>query len=108
VKTTQHVWRTEDGRYVPNGHPDAAILAYATGDEVPSGVIAALSPEDPQEAPEPEEPEEPAAAESEEPPLADVEDPEPEEPAAAEALPEVVEISDKATTRRPSRHRPGR
>lgn len=31
---TEHVWRTQDGRYVPPGHADAAFLAHATGDEV--------------------------------------------------------------------------
>jgi hypothetical protein len=29
-----HVWRTADGRYVPTGHPDAAVLAHAAGDDV--------------------------------------------------------------------------
>lgn len=31
---TEHVWRTNDGRYVPTGHPEAAFLAYAPGQEV--------------------------------------------------------------------------
>ncbi len=31
---TQHVWRTNKGRFVPPGHPEAAFLAYAPGSEV--------------------------------------------------------------------------
>jgi hypothetical protein len=31
---TEHVWRTEDGRLVAAGHPDAAYLAYAPGMDV--------------------------------------------------------------------------
>ena len=33
-KVPQHIWRTQDGALVPSGHPDAAILAYAAGDEL--------------------------------------------------------------------------
>ncbi len=32
---TQRVWRTADGRYVYDGHPDAAVLVAAEGDELP-------------------------------------------------------------------------
>jgi hypothetical protein len=34
MHVTEHVWRTEEGRYVPAGHPEAAYLAYAPGQEV--------------------------------------------------------------------------
>lgn len=34
------IWRTADGRHVPDGDPDAAFLAYAEGDEVPADVAA--------------------------------------------------------------------
>lgn len=31
----RHWWRTADGRLVPDGDPDAAILAYPHGHEIP-------------------------------------------------------------------------
>lgn len=34
------IWRTADGCHVPDGHPDAAFLAYADGDEPPADVLA--------------------------------------------------------------------
>jgi hypothetical protein len=34
VRAPTHVWRTDDGRLVPDGDRDAAILEYATGDEM--------------------------------------------------------------------------
>lgn len=34
------IWRTQDGRHVPDGDPDAAFLAYVEGDEVPADVLA--------------------------------------------------------------------
>jgi hypothetical protein len=34
------IWRTQDGSHVPDGHPDAAFLAYAEGDDVPRDVLA--------------------------------------------------------------------
>ena len=34
------IWRTEDGRHVPDGHPDAAFLAYGDADEPPADVLA--------------------------------------------------------------------
>jgi hypothetical protein len=33
--STKHIWRTLDGRYVPTGHIDAAVLVAAPGDEEP-------------------------------------------------------------------------
>jgi hypothetical protein len=33
-KVPRHIWRTTDGELVPHGHPDAAFLAYAAGDEL--------------------------------------------------------------------------
>lgn len=33
------IWRTADGRHVPDGHPDAAFLAYGPGDQVPKDVL---------------------------------------------------------------------
>jgi hypothetical protein len=32
-RVDRHVWRTEDGRLVPDGDPDAAFLAYPAGTE---------------------------------------------------------------------------
>lgn len=32
---TKQIWQTVDGRYVPTGHPDAAVLAASFGDEEP-------------------------------------------------------------------------
>ena len=53
MKTPEHIWRTADGRHVPHGHPDAAILAYPAGDEVPDGLVVegAAEPEPPKAAP---------------------------------------------------------
>jgi hypothetical protein len=34
------IYRTADGRHVPEGDPDAAFLAYADGDQPPKGVLA--------------------------------------------------------------------
>lgn len=34
MKATQRLWRTKDARLVLDGHPDAASLAYAPGDDV--------------------------------------------------------------------------
>jgi len=31
---TRHVWRTEDGRLVEDGDPEAAFLAYPAGSEL--------------------------------------------------------------------------
>jgi hypothetical protein len=36
MKATERVWRTLDGRYVGEGHFDAAFLAAAVGDELPA------------------------------------------------------------------------
>lgn len=33
-RVPEHIWRTRDGRLVLSGHPDAAFLAYARGDEM--------------------------------------------------------------------------
>lgn len=47
-RVPEHVWRTEDGRLVLTGDPDAAFLAYARGDELSEeeahrrGIIAAV------------------------------------------------------------------
>lgn len=43
MQTDQHIWRTADGRHVPDGHPDAALLAYAAGDTVPDEVLDELT-----------------------------------------------------------------
>lgn len=32
-RVPEHIWRTNDGRLVLTGDPDARILAYARGDE---------------------------------------------------------------------------
>lgn len=36
---TERVWRTITGAHVPDGHPDAAFLVAAEGDEIPDEVI---------------------------------------------------------------------
>lgn len=33
-KVESHIWRTAAGELVEHGHPDAAVLAYAKGDQV--------------------------------------------------------------------------
>lgn len=33
-RVPRHIWRTHDGALVPHGHPEAAVLAYAEGDEL--------------------------------------------------------------------------
>ena len=43
MKAEQHIWRTADGRHVPDGDPDAAILAYPRGHDVPDDVTAELT-----------------------------------------------------------------
>jgi hypothetical protein len=34
-KVKRHLWRTADGRLVETGHPDAAVLAFTAGQEIP-------------------------------------------------------------------------
>lgn len=34
-KVEKHVWRTVSGQMVGTGHPDAAVLVYAAGDQIP-------------------------------------------------------------------------
>lgn len=41
-KAEERIWRTDDGRHVPDGHPDAAVLAYTPGDDVPKAVTDEL------------------------------------------------------------------
>lgn len=36
------IFRTTDGRHVPDGHPDAAFLAYGDADQPPAEVLAEL------------------------------------------------------------------
>jgi hypothetical protein len=36
----RHIWRTASGELVEHGHPDAAVLAYAAGDQVPDEIAA--------------------------------------------------------------------
>lgn len=65
----KHIWRTADGTLVEHGHPDAAILQYPAGTEVPDADakrlrLAEVGKTDP--APEPEaEPEPKKEAEPE-------------------------------------------
>lgn len=33
-RVPRHIWRDKDGNLVPDGHPDAAFLAHAAGDEL--------------------------------------------------------------------------
>lgn len=44
MKATERVWRTTDGRHVPEAHPDAAFLAYPVGHEMPDEIAAELYP----------------------------------------------------------------
>lgn len=58
MKAGAKIWRTAGGRHVPDGHPDAAMLAYAASDDCPEHIVREAYPP----APEPEqEPEEKAA-----------------------------------------------
>ncbi len=43
AEATVHVWKTTDGRLVLAEDPDAAILAYAPGDEVQAKDAEAVS-----------------------------------------------------------------
>lgn len=47
--TDRRLWRTNDGEIVPDGHPDAAFLAYAIGDQVPDDVAKGLKLKPPAE-----------------------------------------------------------
>ena len=38
----RHWWKTEDGRLVPDGDPDAAILAYPRYTEIPDATARQL------------------------------------------------------------------
>lgn len=40
ITVQRRVWRTDGGKLVPDGHPDAAFLAYAPGEQVPDLVAA--------------------------------------------------------------------
>jgi hypothetical protein len=45
MKPTGHrIFRTNDGRYVLEGHPDAAFLAYTPKDRVPQSVLDQVFP----------------------------------------------------------------
>jgi hypothetical protein len=35
----QRIYKTNDGRHVPEGHPDAAWLAFSEFDKPPKGVL---------------------------------------------------------------------
>jgi hypothetical protein len=39
----QRIFTTADGRYVPEGDPDAVSLAFGEGDDPPAGVLSAVS-----------------------------------------------------------------
>lgn len=38
----KHWWRTADGDLVPDGNPEAAILAYTRGQEIPDATAKQL------------------------------------------------------------------
>lgn len=38
------IYKTLDGKHVPEGHPDAAFLAFSQFDEVPDEVKAEVGP----------------------------------------------------------------
>lgn len=40
----RRVFRTVDGKHVPDGHPEAAFLAYSQWDEIPADVQAEVEP----------------------------------------------------------------
>jgi hypothetical protein len=42
---SERIWVTSDGRFVRDGHPDAAVLAAAEGDPVPAGFDGFDEPE---------------------------------------------------------------
>jgi len=56
MKAEQRWWRTAGGGLVPDGHPEAAALAYGPGDEIAQGDQTKLR------TPEPEQAEEKSAA----------------------------------------------
>jgi hypothetical protein len=43
VKAETRIWKTNDGRHVLDGDRDAAVLAFAVGDDVPDEVVAELT-----------------------------------------------------------------
>lgn len=44
--TGHRIWKTADGRYVLDGHKDAAFLAYTPKDRVPEDVLKEVYPEE--------------------------------------------------------------
>lgn len=42
MKADRHYWATTDGRLVPTGHPDAGVLTYPKGDDIPDDVAQEL------------------------------------------------------------------
>jgi hypothetical protein len=50
IAADRHYWRTADGRLVPTGHPDAEVLAYPAGDDLPDEVARELGLLDPPQA----------------------------------------------------------
>jgi hypothetical protein len=57
------IFRTTDGRHVPEGHSDAAFLAYGDSDEPPAEVLAELDGKPSRKArPRPADKESPRAA----------------------------------------------
>lgn len=43
MRADGRIWRTARGALVADGHPDAAFLAYAEGDEITAGDAALLA-----------------------------------------------------------------
>jgi hypothetical protein len=50
VIADRHYWRTSTGGLVPTGHPDAEVLAYPAGDDLPDEVARELGLADPPRA----------------------------------------------------------
>jgi hypothetical protein len=48
----QRIYKTEDGRHVPEGHPDAAWLAFSQFDKPPKAVLDELEGDKPKKRPE--------------------------------------------------------
>lgn len=49
MKAGQRLWRTAAGGLVPDGHPDAARLAYAAGDDLSAADAEKTAPGEPKQ-----------------------------------------------------------
>jgi hypothetical protein len=51
----QRIYKTEDGRHVPEGHPEAAFLAFSQFEKPPKAVLDELEELDKPKAKKPED-----------------------------------------------------